>query len=280
MTVQSNPPERGDAVGGPVRPTVRKRVSPEAALKTAFGRDPRFVVCVIALGVGLGSVEWLRGYGFRFSKQRVDLKAPLDSMDAKRISPYRLVGSDTIPKEEVEALGTEEYVRWRLEDTSVRNRNNPLHWPTLFVTYYSGQPDQVPHVPEECYLGGGFQQLSSQDAKVKVPGLEPGSGEVPVRVLKFRKDSSIGGALVPTVIYLFSVNGEFAGSRTAVRLALSNPFEQYGYFSKVEVSFSQLPGTDNDVVLRAAERLLGKVLPVLVRDHWPDWPPEGPPAGS
>ncbi len=282
MMAQSNPPERGDAFGGPVRPTVRKRVSPEAALKTAFARDPRFVVCVVALGVGLGSVEWLRAYGFRFSKQRVDLKAPLESMDAKKILPYRLVGSDTIPKEEVEALGTEEYVRWRLEDMSVRNVNDPLHWPTLFVTYYSGQPDQVPHVPEECFLGGGYEQLSSRDAKVKVPGLEPATGEVPVRILKFRKDSTIGGALVPTVIYLFSVNGEFVGSRTAVRLALSNPFEQYGYFSKVEVSFSQRPGggSHDDAVLRAAERLLGKVLPVLVRDHWPDWPPEGPPVGS
>jgi len=250
----------------------RPRLSWLEGLKMAFSGDARFLVCVVFLLTGAVGLQWLLAGGFRFRKERVDLKLPLSELNPAKLLPYRLVGSDRIPKEEVEALGTEEYIRWRLEDTSLE-RHDPLRWATLFVTYYSGQPDQVPHVPEECFLGGGYQQVGSEEASIEVPSLESGT-KVPVRVLTFKKDSALGGAWVPTVVYLFHVNGQFVGSRTAVRIALSNPFERYGYFSKVEVSFGQQEGPrEPQVVLKAAERLLGKVLPVLVRDHWPDWPP-------
>ena len=244
-------------------------------LKGAFTGDRHFLVCVLVLSIGVANVQWLKSRGFRFKKERVDLKAPLTSLDQAKILPYRLKGSDRIPKEEVEALGTEEYIRWRLEDTSVVDPRSPLRLPTLFVTYYSGQPDQVPHVPEECFLGGGYQQLASQEVTIKVPELEPAFGEIPLRILSFRKESAIGGASVPSVAYLFSVNGKFVASRNAVRWTLSNPFEKYGYFTKVEVSFGRRGGpADPEVVRKAAQRLLAKLLPVLVRDHLPDWPPD------
>jgi hypothetical protein len=241
-------------------------------LRTAFTGDPRFVVCVILLGAGAVSVQGLVSQGFRFSKERVDLQRPLSEMDESKLLPYRRIASDRIPKEEVEALGTEEYIRWRIEDTSV-GPGDSLRYGTLFITYYSGQPDQVPHVPEECFLGGGYQQLGATNALIQVPGLKERGKDVPARVLTFRKDSAIGGAYAPTVVYLFSVNGQFVGSRNEVRWMLSNPFQRYGYFSKVEVSFGQREGPkDPQIVLKAAERLLGKVLPVLVNDHWV-WPP-------
>ncbi|MBN1344558.1 MAG: hypothetical protein JXQ73_17845 [Phycisphaerae bacterium] len=263
----------------------------EGAVAASLGRDARrgaflgdvhFLVCVIALGTCLVGVQALIWSGFQLSKERVDLKAPLTSLNEKALAPYRVVASDRIPKEEVEALGTEEYIRWRLEDTSISNRNDPLRWPTLFVTYYSGTPDQVPHVPEECFLGGGLQQEGGgENTTIKVPGLRPkDDDEVPVRILTFRKTSLIGGDWVPAVVYLFSVNGEFKATRTDVRVTLSNPFERYGYFSKVEVSFTRRQGGagDIEVIRKAAEKLLRKVLPVLVHDHLPNWPPEEAPA--
>ncbi len=242
------------------------------AVAVAF-RDSRFTVCVCLLVVGLVGVRGLVLSGFSFSKERVDLKKPLTEMNKARLVPYRLLGSDRIPPEEVEALGTEEYIRYRLEDTRIREDRNPLKYPSLFITYYSGQPDQVPHVPEECFLGGGFQQLSAEDLELTIPSLD-GAKQVPARLLRFRKESMIGGSWVPTVVYLFHVNGEYVGSRTGVRLALSNPFERYGYFSKVEVSFGQR-SSDEDIqgVREAAEKVLQKVLPILEQDHWPSWPP-------
>jgi hypothetical protein len=244
-------------------------------LKIAFTRDPRFVLCVTVLTLGLLGVQWLVAHGFRFSKERLDLRAPLQGLNRSKIVPYRLVGSDRIPKEEVEALGTEEYIRWRLEDTSVSAPGDPLRWPTLFVTYYSGQPDQVPHVPEECFLGGGYQQLTARDETITVPGVGAEGDKVPIRILTFQKQSSLGGAMVPTVVYLFHVNGRFVGSRTAVRWMLGNPFERYAYFSKVEVCFGRRGGpADEEIVRKAAERLLRKILPLLVQNHWPEWPPK------
>ncbi len=275
MSAQRGQSEREGALGSGAAAVAEGRLGPGGALKVAFARDPRFVVCVLFLAAGAGGVQWLYWSGFTFRKQRVDLKAPLSSLDTHKIAPYRLVGSDRMSREEVEALGTEEYIRWRLEDTSVKNRKNPLCWPTLFVTYYSGQPGQVPHVPEECFLGGGYRQLNSDLVTIEVPGVGEKDNGVPVTISTFQKDSVMGLAWVPTVVYLFHVNGRFAGSREPVRWALGNPFERYGYFSKVEVCFGRRGGPANpERVRRAAGRLLGKILPVLVHDHWPDWPPK------
>ncbi len=272
---------RGEAASGPSGAATAPRnpdrpVGYGEALARAFTQDRRFLVCFVVLVLGLIGVQALVAFGISFRKERVDLKAALTSLDLTKIRPYERVGSDIIPDEEVEALGTEEYVIWRLEDNSIGERGNPLRYVRVFITYYSGQPDQVPHVPEECFLGGGYQQLGKPlNTEITVPALEPKYGKIPLRVLSFRKESVIGGAHAPTVCYLFSVNGKFVSSRTDVRMALSNLFERYAYFSKVEVTFGR-PGqkTEPEQVKAAAEKVLSKILPVLVEDHWPDWPPK------
>ena len=50
---------------------------------------------------------------------------------------------------------------------------SPVSRYMLFVTYY-GLADRVPHVPEECYTGGGYQQVTSDSIIFKVAqnGLE------------------------------------------------------------------------------------------------------------
>ena len=69
---------------------------------------------MLFLVAGLAGVQSLSWLGLSFKKLRVDLKAPLTSIDMAKLQPYRLIGSDRFPKEEVEALGTEEYIRYRL----------------------------------------------------------------------------------------------------------------------------------------------------------------------
>lgn len=275
MSDESTHDECVRAEGDVASPRRSLRSGPGHPLKRAFAEDPRFVLCVACLLLGVAGVSGLEMIGVHFSKERLDLKKPLTSLDTLKILPYRLVGSDRIPKEEVEALGTEEYIRWRLEDASIIDRTDPRRYPTLFVTYYSGGRDQVPHVPEECFLGGGFTQVGvGQNAAITVPELQAEFGAIPVRIVQFRKESAIGGALVPTVVYLFSVNGKFVDSRDGVRWVLSNLLERYAYYSKVELFFGHRGGEgDPEKVLKAAEKVLSKVLPVLVHDHWPDWPP-------
>jgi len=105
-----------------------------------------------------------------------------------------------------------------------------------------------------------------------------GPREIPGRCLVFGPS---GTNLMQTaaefpVLYLFRVNGEYAGNRGAARLALNrNIFGPYSYFCKVELVFNQgFSAPTQDEAITAGERLLEVVLPLLERDHWPDWPQE------
>jgi len=143
----------------------------------------------------------------------------------------------------------------------------------LFVTYY-GRPDRVPHVPEECYTGGGFQILAKDAVtfRIKNAGFERKiEGEYCVfgsvkadfwqRLVKF------------PVLYFFNVSGEYAGSRGKARFALNkNIFRKYTYFSKVELVFNQaLAAPGKQEAIEASEKALGVILPILEKDHWPGW---------
>jgi hypothetical protein len=109
---------------------------------------------------------------------------------------------------------------------------------------------------------------------VRVAGVDAPDDEVPVRVVQFQ---SRDGRTEPiTVIYFFSVNGDYRSGRDGVRFRLADPRERYAYYCKIELSF-----TDNENPLQprhanvqrslaAAQDLLAKLLPVLIEDHF-DW---------
>jgi hypothetical protein len=71
-----------------------------------------------------------------------------------------------------------------------------------------------------------------------------------------------------TVVYTFRCNGEFVCTRTGVRLLINELGNVYAYFGKVEISF---PDATREEAVVASEKLLNRVLPVLERDHWPDF---------
>jgi hypothetical protein len=107
---------------------------------------------------------------------------------------------------------------------------------------------------------------------VEVEGV-PG-GKVPVRVLTFVK-GGIYDYDEPTVVYTFHCNGQFAARRDEVRLAVLDPRDRYAYFSKVEVTFgwqgARPRNAGKEETVRATTKLLMYVLPLLLREHWPDW---------
>ncbi len=184
-------------------------------------------------------------------------------------SPYRLQYAVEIKPEVLDGLGTDQYIQWTLvDDSQVEDARNLLQ---LFVTYYTGAPDQVPHVPEECYVGGGgYQVIRESLLDVPVPGL--GEHEtVRVKVLDMQSPSSlVTGSKV--VMYVFHTNGAFCADRNCVRSAMASLLERHAYFSKLELTFGlqdALPPREE--ALEAGKRFLGVVIPILVRDHWPNW---------
>jgi len=238
--------------------------------------QPAFLICVAVLAfVGAGMSVAQKRLGLFLEKKPLPLKQSLDRIDEAALAPYEVIARPTIANKEVLAsLGTSDYIQWVLEDPC-QPAESSVRRVMLFVSYYP-LPDRVPHVPEECYTGGGYQRLETEAVRLRVGGPD-GPQEIPGRYLVF---GASGTALTLTapqfpVLYFFRVNGQYAGNRDRARVALNrNIFSPYSYFCKIELVFNQAfaAPTKADAVA-AGERLLAVVLPVLERDHWPDWPP-------
>jgi hypothetical protein len=194
-----------------------------------------------------------------------------------------VVSKKKIDNEEiVKALGTGNYIEWILYDTAAETAS-PVRYCSLFITYYD-LPDVVVHIPEECYIGSGYQRLASESVSVGID--RNGSAEqIPARYLVFASEDS-GDWLQSTkfsVLYNFHVNGVYVNSREDARLTLNkNVFGKYSYFCKVEWKFFNVRyGTPNEggggqfyptkeEAVEASKKLLSTILPILEVKHWPD----------
>ncbi len=255
-----------DGPGGPSRDT--------GPLRAAF-RNRGFLACVLLLALFGGALQGLiAAMGGRVVKDPVPLLNPLSRLNRDKLFGYVVKDVGDIKPEILDNLGTREYIQWTLEDQSTTlPPNAPERIAHLFVTYYTDNPNQVPHVPEECYLGGGYSQTRSEIADVWIPGLDQ---NVPLKVLTFQKpsmaDADDRGAQV--VMYTFNTNGQFAADRQAVKLIVGDWRSKYAYFSKLEISFGdpRFGYPTQEQAVEAGKRLLQTVVPVLVNDHWgPAW---------
>jgi hypothetical protein len=228
--------------------------------------QPAFLICVAVLAIaGTGKTIVIEWSGAHLKKLPLPLKKPLGLLDESALAPYQVVNKHKIDNKDVlEQLGTAEYVQWELEDTQA-DKPSPVRYCSLFVTYYTGNPDRVPHVPEECYVGGGSQRLGSESVALNVEGLVSQSSNMWER-----------GSRYP-VLYFFKTNGAYAGSRTETRAIMGkNLFGKYSYFSKVEWKFHGR-GTggriypNKEEAIAVSGKFLSTLLPVMERDHWPDW---------
>ncbi len=259
--------------------------------------QPAFLICIAVL-TGGEIIKPILGMVIP-DKEPLPLKKPLDLLDEEDLSPYKVISKTKIEnKQIVKELGTEDYIQWVLEDTDVA-ADSAVRKLLLFITYYE-LPDVVPHVPEECYTGSGFQRLTSDSITLEIThhGLPDRKkhgqdGRATIRK-KIQGKCLIFGTTKSNiwqkqgkfqVLYFFNVNNEYAGSREEARIALNkNIFGKYSYFSKVELAFNQSPTLQSygdeatslvageKEALAAGQKLLGVILPILEARHWPDWP--------
>jgi hypothetical protein len=234
--------------------------------------NPGFVLCgVLLLAMAVGFKAWAERNKITLgAKLRVDLQQPLDRIDKHRIAPYKLVRHFTIESAMLGALGTDQYIHWLLENADVKDRAAPERYVTLFVTYYTGQPDPVPHVPEVCYVGGGYKPERIRSEEFSIP-LDGKTETVPVKVLRFER-SGYSETQKMVVLYTFSANGQFSASRNGVRTIVGDAGTQYAYYSKVEATFGTPDSRPTEeVAVEAGRKLFAKIIPILVEDCWPDW---------
>ena len=237
--------------------------------------QPAFLICVLVLAAaGAGMSITMKKLGIVFKKEPLPLKKSLEGLDDRDLSPYKVVSKQKIQNADtLKALGTEDYIQWIMEDTGQAS-DSPVKEFLLFITYYQ-LPDRVPHVPEECWSGGGYQQLGSEAVRFEINNSAGFVADVPAKYLVFGpKKTGLwqGGERIPN-LYFFKVNGQYAGSREEARIALNeNLFGRESYFCKVELVFnrSSIPPNEQESVA-ASEKLLTVILPILEQEHWPDW---------
>src|SRR5262249_16667140 len=124
----------------------------------------------------------------------------------------------------------------------------------------------VPHTPDECRLGAGYQFAHApENHELSLPRL-PAKQKARIRLCTFLK-TAVFNSQEDSVLYTFCANGQFVSTRDDVKLLINDPRHKYAYFSKVEVTF---PKATREQTLDGASRILNNLLPSLMRDHWPD----------
>lgn len=119
------------------------------------------------------------------------------------------------------------------------------HLVSLFITYYTGKADTVPHIPERCYLGAGFTQTSDSMLDVPCLGIQWGQRDgFQVKFINFRK-RTVGEDGQPRdeqthVTRFFIANWKYMNSRVDVRLTQADPTQSEVFFTKIEVKFNNL----------------------------------------
>lgn len=237
--------------------------------------QPAFLICVLVLAAaGAGMSVTMKKLGIVFKKESLPLKKSLGGLDENDLTPYKVVLKQKIQNQDtLKALGTDDYIQWVMEDTE-QAADSPVKECLLFITYYQ-LPDRVPHVPEECWTGGGYQKLGSEAVTFRINDGRDFVVNVPAKYIVFapkNTDFWQAGERIPN-LYFFKVNGQYAGSREEARLALNkNLFGKNSYFCKVELVFNRSPITPSkEQAVEASEKLLTVILPILEREHWPDW---------
>jgi hypothetical protein len=238
--------------------------------------QPAFLICVGLLAITAGGMSVaVKLSGIYLKKEPLPLQKPLSELDKSNLAPYKVVEKTKIENQDIlNTLGTEDYIQWTLEDTSVSAESN-VRFCTFFITYYS-LPDIVPHRPEECYIGGGLQGIKFETVMLSITqGLN--ERQIKTRYLVFadtKSDGLIGGTSSFPILYTFSVNGKY-GDRDDVRKTLNrNLFSKFSYFSKVEWKFfnratGRITYPNKQEALAASEKLLTFILPVLEKEYWP-----------
>ncbi len=221
-------------------------------LKRAF-RSRMFTVVAVLLfvsAIGLnGATKWME---LTFRKVPVEPARRLDLV-AATIGGWRQVSQDQpLEADMQEALGTQRYIFRDYVDVSVLGRDTLDDWmskPVLerrqklarfeqehpeavvhfALTYYTGLVDTVAHIPERCYVAGGFEPAASKEEDWPIMATP-----VPVRYISFEDVTGFNSSIARNVVYFFNVNGEFTSSNITVRRRLQNLLVRHGFYAKVE----------------------------------------------
>jgi hypothetical protein len=250
------------------------------------------VLLIAAVGLNAGA-QYLK---LTFKKQSVPL--PLGSLAVlpARLGPWQQISIDTpLPPDIEHTLQTSEYISRHYADTRVfgekrvaeilkltgeeRNREiaiamheHPDAVVHLHMTYYTAGADTVAHIPDRCFVGGGFD-ISEKSVRDFDLGRDKPQ---PVSFLEFEDRTQMNVRRRAQVAYLFQTNGAYEfDAITGVRKRLQDLRESHAYYAKIEMMIQQVtatgPGSPSeppvaaDRAARVMEEFLRTALPEVER---------------
>lgn len=246
---------------------------------TSASRRPsaRFVACATVLLLSAVTMQSLAAIlGNYFRKMPVELKKPLALLDMSRLAPhYRRHPTILRPlsEEMLNAVGCQDYLQFLLVSNAA-DAATPGSTARVFITYFTGQPDMVPHVPDECLVAGGFDTTGARTVQVPVPKNVSANGKLSIRIVSAVPSAQHGDRTEQQAAYFFICNNKYATTRNEVRVLQGNLFDRYSYYAKIELLFLNYNLSalaDFDQTVEALGPLLGKLMPVLLEDHFADW---------
>jgi len=268
-----------------------------------FDRTSRIaliVAVVVLIGSGLGFRVAVGMLNIYLQKQPVSLRDSLTNIP-RTLGPWQAQGKDTVlDQATIEELGTDKY----LDRVYVLRDGGQMYGFAVHVAYYTGFIDAVPHVPDRCFVAGGwnivdgaarnetlpidtsawtldgehldrYEQpyrlhtfsnwVTGEPITVRMPALE-GSFELRTSQMQHNKRSS--ERLFAG--YCFIANGCFTPSPDGVRAFAFDQRDQYSYYCKLQFVATVTPGMTREKFLELSASLMGHLLPEVMR-CLPDW---------
>lgn len=224
----------------------------------------------------------------------------------RELSGWVQVGSDVLLKKDAqETLGTGNYVSRLFRQKDGEDASRP-HVVDLHMAYYTDEIDPVPHVPERCFVGGGWQQAKDlgvidipmetrgwvpdestrgQDYAgqqgviytVRLPNRwsdSPGSrvrlprDVGPERPLAMKASEFVNGEQRIFAGYFFIANGGAAARASDVRALAFDRRNKYAFYLKVQVTSTTV--SSGEELAEVAGDLLGEMIGEVMRVV-PDW---------
>jgi hypothetical protein len=271
-----------------------------------------FLLVATILGVAAVGLNFTASYmKLNFRKAAVPPREPIRSIPLE-IGPWLAVNDHRLSEEIEDELGTTDYISRQYVDTRHASQAtlelledadttelrrdaerkllnevytaSPTSVVSLHVAYYTGSVDTVPHVPDRCMLGAGFE-MAIRDEPILTIRANPDAGEVDASESRqiqtsyreFQDTRNNARPMTQGVAYFFQVNGDYEHDAIiGVRKRLQNLFETHAYFAKIEVMV-QLPtdqldptGDRNAWAMTSFDNFLSDVLPAI-EQRLPDW---------
>ena len=259
------------------------------------------IASVLLIVCGVGFRAAVNALNIYLEKEPVPLRDSLTNI-GRTLGEWRAQGNDAVlDAATLEELGTDKYI----DRTYALTMNGRTYAIGVHVAYYTGLIDAVPHVPDRCFVAGGWtlvggvrnepwpiddgdwvddvahttrygtpfrtdkyrHWVTGQAMTVRMPALPLGES-FELRTSELQHARHADQRLYAG--YCFLANGCFTPTPEGVKLFAFDQQDRYSYYCKVQFVMPAQKGVDRERFLELTADLMDNLLPELMR-CLPDW---------